>query len=100
MKRYSEEEKAMWLEDWKRSGGSLRSYAKTNGLNPQTFNNWAKGTEKPPAQDFIEIKRMPEAAPVSVPEILIEKGDVKIHIPLAINRADLRAALEGLGWRL
>jgi transposase-like protein len=100
MKRYSEEEKAMWVEDWKQSGGSLWSYAKTNGLNPQTFKKWVKEKEKPSPQDFIEIKPAPDPAPGNVPEILIEKGDVKIHIPLAINRADLRAALEGLGWRL
>jgi transposase-like protein len=39
MKKYSEEEKAMWLEDWKADGKSLGAYAKANGLNPQTLRN-------------------------------------------------------------
>jgi transposase-like protein len=100
MKKYSEEEKTMWVEDWRQSGSSLWKYAKANGLNPQTFSKWTKGTEKETAQNFIEIKPVPEKLPAYIPEILIEKGDVKIHIPLAINRSDLRAALEGLGWQL
>ena len=33
--KYSEEEKAMWLEDWRQSGKSVWAYAKANGLNPQ-----------------------------------------------------------------
>ena len=35
--KYSVEEKAMWLEDWKQSGKSKWGYAKENGLNTQTF---------------------------------------------------------------
>jgi transposase-like protein len=100
MKRYSAEEKEMWLEDWRQSGASSSAYAKANGLNPQTLSNWAKGREKPEQQNFIEIRAVPEAAPGNTPEILIEKGEVKIHIPLAINRADLRTVLEGLGWQV
>jgi hypothetical protein len=102
MKRYSDEEKAMWLEDWKRSGMSAWSYAKTNGLNPVTFRNWTQQTEgqqKGLAQRFIEvIPKEPEAAPY-IPEILIEKGDVKIHIPVAIQRNDLRSIIESIGWQ-
>jgi hypothetical protein len=30
-------------------------------------------------------------------EILIEKGDVKIHIPLSVSVGELRAVMEGLG---
>ena len=39
---YSKEEKAMWLEDWKGSGKKAWTYAKENGLIPQTFCSWAK----------------------------------------------------------
>jgi hypothetical protein len=35
-----------------------------------------------------------------IPEILIEKGDIKIHIPIAINRNDLRAVIQGMGCEL
>jgi len=37
--KYSEEERAMWLEDWRQSGKNAWAYAKANGLNPQTFAN-------------------------------------------------------------
>jgi transposase-like protein len=98
MKKYSEEEKAMWLEDWKASGKSITAYAKANGLNPQTLTNWIrKGGE---GQRFIEIKPY-ELEPIRyLPEILIEKGEIKIHIPVSINQNGLRAVIEGLGCQL
>jgi hypothetical protein len=40
--KFSEEEKAMWLEDWRKSGKGAWAYAKENGLIPQTFVGWAK----------------------------------------------------------
>jgi transposase-like protein len=107
MTKYSDEEKAMWLEDWKRSGTSAWSYAKANGLNPATFKNWtrqaeglrAEGQAKGAAQRFIEvIPQEPEAAPY-IPEILIERGDIKIHIPVAMQRNDLRSIIESIGWQ-
>ncbi|GHU64810.1 hypothetical protein FACS189447_02470 [Spirochaetia bacterium] len=96
--KYSEEEKAMWLEDWKASGKSLGAYAKANGLNSQTLRNWEQAGV--PTQNFIEVKaHVPE--PVRyLPEILIEKGEVRIHIPVSINRNELQAVIEGLGCQL
>jgi transposase-like protein len=104
MKKYSEEEKSMWLEDWKASGESASAYAKANGLNPQSLRNWEKAAAAP--QNFVEVKAHPAGAvpvPESIrymPEILIEKGDVRIHIPLSINRNELRSVIEGLGCQL
>ena len=43
---YSREEKEMWVEDWQASGKSAWSYAKANGLNPQTFVRWTKGEKE------------------------------------------------------
>jgi hypothetical protein len=98
MKKHSEEEKAMWLEDWKAGGKSLCAYAKENGLNPQTLRNWEKAGAPP--QNFIEVKaHLPETVRY-LPEILIEKGAVRIHIPISINRNELRAVIEGLGCQL
>jgi len=99
MKRYSEEEKGMWLEDWKGSGKSAWVYAKENGLNPQTFVKWTKEGPNVP-EKFVEVKAMVLGPEEYAPEILIEKGDVKIHIPLRINRQELRAVIEGLGCQL
>jgi hypothetical protein len=102
MKKYSGEEKAMWLEDWGKSGKSAWSYAKANGINPATLKNWVargKGPEQAPAPGFVEVKAAAGGQAASGPEILIEKGDMKIHLPLAMNRNDLRAVLESLGWQ-
>jgi hypothetical protein len=96
MKRYSEEEKRMWVEDWKESGTSLFAYAKTNGLNLTTITKWSKEAEG--GQEFVEVKPGLPVPMGFIPEILIERGDIKIHIPVAINRRDLRTVIQSLGW--
>jgi len=94
--QYSKEEKAMWLEDWRQSGKSAWAYAKASGLNQQTFVNWTKAAAAAkPCFVEVPVPAMPAAA-----EILIEKGDVKIHIPLAVGESGLRAVMESLGAAL
>ena len=92
--KFSEEEKAMWLEDWRRSGKKAWTYAKENGLIPQTFVGWAKAkTGNEPC--FVEV----QAEAISVgrgDEILIEKGEVKMHIPLTIGSSELRIIIDVL----
>ncbi|MCL2481573.1 MAG: hypothetical protein FWF38_07665 [Spirochaetaceae bacterium] len=96
MQQYSKEEKAMWLEDWRQSGKSAWAYAKGNGLNTQTFNKWTKSEAKAKSC-FVEVTAQ-VIKPIShMPEILIEKGEVKIHIPLLLGPGELRAVMEGLG---
>jgi len=56
-------------------------------------------------QCFVEVPSNPVPARVlqsaaQMPEILIEKGAVKIRIPLMIGRCELRAVMEGLGATL
>jgi hypothetical protein len=51
-------------------------------------------------QDFVEIKPQMPVVMGSIPEILIEKGDIKVHIPAAINRQDLRVVIQSLGWQV
>ncbi|MDR0475857.1 MAG: hypothetical protein LBH43_19590 [Treponema sp.] len=94
---FSKEEKEMWLEDWKQSGKSAWAYAKENGLNPQTFVKWSK-SETEAKTCFVQVQTA--QANTVVPEILIEKGDVKIHIPLVARSVELRAIMEGLGAAL
>jgi transposase-like protein len=98
MKRYSEEEKGMWVEDWKRSDSSLWVYAKANGLCPTTFQKWIR--EKQESQGFVEVPVKIETEAHFPPEILIEKGSIKIHIPAGLSRNDLRLLLESLGCDL
>ena len=98
MKKYSKEERAMWLEDWKGSTKSAWAYAKENGLNQQTFINWTKAGNET-KHHFVEVPAASSAVKQSmgIPEMLIEKGDVKIYIPLEINPNQLRAVIEGIG---
>ena len=93
--KFSEEEKAMWLEDWRKSGKKAWAYAKENGLIPQTFVGWTK-VKTANKSCFVEV--LAKAAPVEYEkEILIEKGEVKIHIPLSIGAGELRTIISVLG---
>ena len=96
---YSEEEKAMWLEDWQQSGRSAWAYAKANGLNTQTFVKWTKAG-KENQNCFVEVQTQILPPYYQNQKILIEKGEVKIHIPVTIGRNELRAVMEGLGAAL
>jgi transposase-like protein len=97
MKQYSAEEKAKWVEGWKGSGKSMSAYARANGINPQTFTKWVKKTNEQPA--FIEINEPAAGRGARAPrdEILIEKGELRIHLPLNTCLPELRVVLEGLG---
>jgi hypothetical protein len=96
---YSKEEKAMWLEDWRQSGKSAWAYAKESGLIPQTFVGWTKPRITSKAS-FVEVPAKAMEPLLNGQEILIEKGDVKIHIPLCLGRNELRSVMEGLGSAL
>jgi len=94
--QYSKEEKAMWLEDWRQSGKKAWSYARENGLIPQTFVSWTKRI-KEGETGLVEVPTQMVLPLQHEGEILIEKGEVKIHIPLGIGGSELRAVMEGLG---
>jgi hypothetical protein len=93
--RFSKEEKAMWLEDWRLSGKSARAYAKANGIFPQTFINWTK-IKTEVKSDFVEVPAKIIQPVQAAQEIIIEKGDMKIYIPLSIGCDGLRAAITAL----
>jgi transposase-like protein len=84
MRKYSGEEKEMWLEDWGKSGKSTWSYAKANGISPATFKNWVvqgKSPEQAPAPRFVEVKAETSERAAIGPEILIKKGMSKSACP-------------------
>ena len=94
--RYSEEEKAMWLEDWRVSGKGAYAYAKENGLIPWTFIRWTKEeVVNQNQQGFVEVpvQVMPSQ---QVLEVVIEKGELKIHIPAILSAAQIQNVIEGL----
>ena len=92
---FSKEEKAMWLEDWRRSGKGAWAYAKENGLVPQTFHKWTKTGNETKAS-FVEVPMQIITPALNGTEILIEKGDMKIHIPPGLRSGALREVIEGL----
>jgi len=101
MKKISKEEKAMWLEDWQQSGKNAWAYAKENGLVPQTFTSWTKPGKKVTKQTFVEVpKKALQSTRLMMAdrlEILIEKGDMKIHIPLEPVLKELHTVIAKLG---
>jgi transposase-like protein len=93
--KFSKEEKNMWVADWKQSGKKAWAYAKENGLIPQTFCNWAKNESKK-TSCFVEVPVQVKLKPEQPQVILIEKGNLRIHIPLSVWLEYPRAVMEGL----
>ena len=87
--KYTKEEKAMWLEDWRQSGKGAWVYARENGLVPQTFTSWTKPRGKN-KQPLVEVPAQILQSSRHVQEILLEKGEVKIHIPLTVDGEELQ----------
>jgi hypothetical protein len=99
MKTASKEEKQMWVEDWAGSGQSAWKYAKSNGLNYQTFQNWIKeegsGAGDNAESGFVEVTGKAQAAG-SYEEIVIEGREILVRMPLCCGAELLRAAVEAL----
>jgi len=93
---FSKEEKARILERWRQSGKSISAYVKENGLIRWTFTKWLKA-EREEKPCFVEVPAQVLQPPLQMAEIVIEKGDIKIHVPLGIGREGLRSVMEGLG---
>jgi len=93
--RFSKEEKKLWLEDWQQSGKSAYGYAKANGINPQTFMNWTKAGTKTKSS-LVEVPAKVLRSLDTSHEILIEKADIKIRVPLSIGSNELRTVIVAL----
>jgi len=89
--KYSKEEKIKWLEDWQQSGKGAWAYARANGLKPQTFINWTKPKTKKKSF-FVELP-IRTSLPEEQRSIVIERGDIKIHMPLGLGNDWLRSIL-------
>ena len=93
--QFKKEEKAVWLKNFRRSGKSAWAYARANGLNPQTFAKWVK-LENENKNIFVEIPAKVVPPIQASHGIIIEKADIKIHIPLILSSVELSAVMEGL----
>jgi transposase-like protein len=92
--KFSTEERARLLGEWKQSGKSISAYVREKGLVRWTFTKWLKA-EKESKPCFVEVGA-PVMAPAGPREILIEKGEIKIHIPLCVWAEGSGAVMEGL----
>ena len=93
---YSTEEKAKMLEEWERSGKKAWRYAQENGLIPQTFCRWAK-KERGKGTGFVAVAARAVVPVLAAREIVIEKGDIRIRLPLDVRHNELRTVVEALG---
>ena len=93
--KYSKEEKVRLLEGWRQSGKSISAYARENGLVRWTFTKWLKA-ERDTKPCFVEIPAGVVQTTRQVQEILIEKGEIKIHIPLCVWAEGSGIVMEGL----
>jgi transposase-like protein len=93
---YSKEERAKLLEGWRKSGKSISAYVKEKGLVRWTFTKWLKA-ERSLKSRLVEVSARVVETTLEAPEILVEKGDVRVHIPLGMGCVELRAVMEGLG---
>jgi len=81
---YSREEKTKLLEGWRQSGKSISAYVKEQGQVRCTFTKWIKA-ERDMNSRLVEVPAQVVETTLQIPEILVEKGEVKIHIPLVMG---------------
>jgi len=94
--RFSKEERMKWLENWQKSGKGAFTYAKENGICPQTFVKWTKAKNRNESC-FVEVPAQEIHAPgYDKFEIFIGKGEIKIHIPIVLSSGGLRVVLDTL----
>jgi transposase-like protein len=78
-RKYSKEEKEVLTAEWQEAGINRTVFARTHGINVQTFMNWTK-ENKVGEQKFVQL-----AVPYKSNEdgqIIIEKGNMRILLPL------------------
>jgi transposase-like protein len=79
MKSYTDEERKNHVAAWKAGGLSRSAYARGQGLPVTTFCKWAN-EEEAKGQGFVELTTT--AGFQEKQEIIIEKKDVRIRLPV------------------
>ena len=94
MKIMKNDVKTALIEEWKERGSSAQSFCKEKGIKPTTFYGWIKRNKKTKLSEFVEISKKQEKVKNS--EIILEKGDVKIHIPASMLGSELKMIFKAL----
>ena len=87
MRNYTNAERQEHLEKWKNSALSKAAYAKSVGIYPTTFYTWIRGKPGRKVQDFIEIST--QVMQKTSHDLVIEKGNLIIRIPLSVGAKEL-----------
>jgi len=94
MKSYTEKERNEHIENWKNGTLSKAAYAKSAGIVTTTFYKWAQETKKR-KKGFVEIRKKKILG--TVQEIIIEKGNLTIRLPLSAGAEGLRTVVSAFG---
>lgn len=100
MTRRSAEEWRELVGAWRASGESRQQFASRHEVHPQTLSWWAwrlgsRGEQGVPASAFAEVVVSSEAA-VTVPDLVVEVGHVRIRVPRGFDVGDLRRLVGAL----
>jgi transposase-like protein len=95
MKTFTAEERVSHVRAWKESGLGKAKYAAGAGIRPMTFYNWVREPGTRGAGGFVEIRNRPVLN--GSEELVIEKGGIKIHLPLTAGINELGKVLRTLG---
>ena len=86
------------IQEWEESGLSASKYCELNKYTYKTFKNWKhklRGyvSEK---QKWIEVKDDPEEQRIEkAPQVIeIEKGDVKLKVPIEVSSDNLKSIIQ------
>jgi transposase-like protein len=94
MRNYTEAERLEHVESWKSGKLSRAAYAKSAGIVPTTFYTWIRHAESK-GQNFVEIDR--RIIPGNTQDMVIERGSIRICLPVSTGKKELQTIFEALG---
>jgi transposase-like protein len=95
MTSYTEQERQEHIENWTKGGLTKASYAKSVGLKKETLYYWLKRKARNKNQSFIEIPK--KVLPTNIQDMVIEKGNITVRVPLSVGIKELQTVLTALG---
>jgi len=94
-KHLTKQEQEEHVRRWQQGGLSKNAYALKAGINPRTFIGWTWRKEMEKGHGFVEVPK--KAYSGGVHEIVIEKGGMKILLPITIGMEGLQNVFGALG---
>ena len=99
MQKYSGAQREGFIQDWKTSGKTISDFCSEKGISKNTFQYWLKREKLvSTAAGFVEIRGDP-CQSISMQEVCIEIGKLKITLSGEKNVGDIEALIKIL-WVL